>query len=524
MLLIACANVANLLLARAAGRRSEIALRSAMGANRRRVVTQLLTESTLLASLGGIAGVGLAYVGLPALLTLAPEIPRIETIRIDSGVLAFTAALTLATGLVFGVIPALHTSGRQLHDSLKEGGRSAALGRGGQRFRSGLVVAEVALALVLLIGAGLTMRSFVRLSAVDPGFDPTSVLKFRVLLNAQDFPDTATVLGFHQQANERLRALPGVVSVGAVSGVPLTGLANYISFAIEGRPPVDQNDVQDTEAFTASADYFEAMRIPLLEGRMFGTIDDIRTSRVAVINETMARRYWPDGDAVGTRVTFGNPQQNPIWMTIVGVVGDIRNEGLAEEPYPQLYRSANQILLRGTTYVVRTTTSPTSIAAAVRREVNSLSATVPVYRVQTMEDVMSEAVAQPRFALMLIGVFAAVAALLAAVGLYGVMSYTVAEQTREIGIRMALGAKQGDVLRQVVARGGLLTLIGVSIGLVGAFGVTRLLSSLLFGISATDAATFVGVPVLLVTVAVLACLIPAMRAARVDPMIPLRSE
>ncbi len=519
VLLIACANVANLLLARASGRRSEIALRSAMGANRSRLVAQLLTESTLLAALGGIAGLGLAFVGLQGLLTLAPDIPRIETIRIDLGVLAFTAALTLATGFAFGVIPALHTSGHHLHDSLKEGGRSAVLGRGGQRFRSGLVVAEVALALVLLVGAGLTMRSFVRLQAVDPGFDPTSVLKFRVLLNRQDFPDTATVLGFHQQLDERLRALPGVISVGGVSGVPLTGFANYLAFEIEGQAPVDQNDVQDVEAFDASSNYFETMRIPLIEGRMFSVIDDIRSGRVAVINETMAKRYWPDGNAVGARVTYGT-----IWMTIVGVVGDIKNESLAEEPYPQLYRSSNQILQRGFVYIVRTTTSPTSLAAAVRREVNSLSASVPIYRMQTMGDVMSDAVAQPRFALMLMGVFAAVAALLAAVGLYGVMSYTVAEQTREIGIRMALGAKQADVLRQVVARGGILALIGVGIGLAGAFGVTRLLSSLLFDVSATDTITFVSVPVLLVTVAVLACLVPAVRAARVDPMIPLRSE
>lgn len=526
VLLIACANVANLLLARAAIREKEIAIRLALGAGRRRVIRQLLTESMVLGFAGGAAGLLLAIWGLAALIALSPaDVPHLDQTRIDIRVLAFTLAVSLLTGLLFGLVPALQASKPDLNDALKEGGRGAGGGVRAIRVRNLLVVSEIALSLVLLVGAGLLIRSFVRLQQFELGFNPENLLTMRVQLPGSKYPENKQVLNFYQQLMERLEAVPGVQSAGAISSVFLTETPNSTNFTIEGRPvPVGAESIEvPLDAVTNS--YFKVMGIPLLEGREFDEHDVPTSPPVAIINQTFARRFFPNEDPIGKRYMYGSPgPDNNTWITIVGIVGDMRRTGFDRPVRPETFLPQGQNPDSGLTIVARTTGDPAALAGALRNEVWAIDRDQSVYDVKTMRQVLSEMLSQRRFNMLLLGIFAAVALTLAAVGIYGVMSYAVAERTHEIGLRMALGAQTGDVLGMIVRQGMLLAGTGLVVGLVASFGLTRLMTSLLYGVSATDPLTFIAIPVVLTGVALGACLVPARRAIKVDPMVALRYE
>jgi len=527
VLLIACANVANLLLARAAARQKEVAIRTALGASRGRVIRQLLTESVLLSFIGGALGVLLAMWGVDLLIALSPgDIPRTGEIGIDARVLGFTFGVSLLTGLVFGLAPALQASKQDLHEALKEGGRGGTTGPRRARVRSILIVFEVALALVLLVGAGLLVRSFFKLRNVSPGFDPENVLTLNVPLPGTRYKDGAQASAFYQRLIERLKALPGVEAVGAVSQLPLTGAEEIDGFDIEGRPgPASGADVQTADFRVVSTDYFRAMKIPLVSGRYFTEQDTAGAPGVIIIDETLARRFFPNEDPLGKRINEGGSPNRLGFLTIVGVVAGIKHSSLDAEPKPAMYVSYLQSHWLDMTLTVRAGGGGAeNLAAAVRREVWALDKDQPVAGVQTLESLFAKAVAPQRFQMMLVGLFAAVALLLSVVGIYGVMAYAVTQRTHEIGIRMALGAQRGDVFKLLMSQGMAQALIGVAIGLAGAFALTRLMSSLLFGVSATDPLTFAGVSLLLSSVALLACYVPARRATKVDPMVALRYE
>src|SRR5262245_5175538 len=517
VLLIACANVANLLLARAAGRQKEMAIRAALGAGRWRAVRQLLTESLLLAISGGAAGLLLAWRLVDLLLAIAPDnLPRAYDIRLDTRVAGFTLLVSLLTGIVFGLLPALQASKINLGETLKEGGRAAAglLRRG---LRGFLVVSEVALAFVLLIGAGLLIRSFARLTEVNPGIDPRGVLTMDI------FPPTAKYSGgriaaFYQQTLERVRALPGVEAAATTNSLPLSGSQPGTGFGIEGRPS------PTFLTFTAgwriiSPDYFRTFRIPLVKGRLFAESDGADTPPVVVVNESLARIYFADEDPLGKRIIY-----NGVARLIVGVVGDVKHSALDEEAKPEIYLTMAQSPWPYMSLAVRTSGDPMQMIARVREQVLAVDKDQPITNIRTMERLMARSVAPRRFNLLLLGVFALVGLALAAVGLCGVMSYMVTQRTREIGVRMALGAQRGDVLRQVIGEGMKLALIGVLLGLGGALALTRLLKTLLFEVSATDPLTFIVIAALLIIVALLACWIPARRAASMDPLVSLRVE
>ena len=525
VLLIACANVANLLLARAAGRQKEIATRTALGASRWRVVRQLLTESVLLSLLGGAVGLVLAKWGMDLLLTLAPpDLPRLSNVSLDGRALVFTAAVTLLTGVVFGLVPALQTSRPNLNETMKDAGRGST--EGGQRklIRSTLVVLEVASALVLLVGAGLMIKSFWRLQQVDPGFNPDHALTMSVQLPKSKYSKEPQQVAFFQQLIERVGTLPGVQAAGAGQAIPLSGYDMVLAFEIDGRPPLPPDATQSTNYYSVSADYFKAMGIPLRRGRWFTTGDTKDSPRVAVINETMAKKMFPDEDPMGKRITFDDRKKKPEWFEIVGIVGDVKQYGLDQVTTMQTYEPYTQQTFSYMTLVVRTTGDPANLSAAIRSEILKLDKDQPAGNVKTLSEFFSTSIAQQRFAMVLLGVFAAVALVLAAVGIYGVLSYAVTQRTHEIGIRMALGAGRRDVLRLVVGQGMLLTMIGVAGGVVAAFALTRLMASLLFGVTATDTVTFFTVASVLVAVALLACYIPARRATKVDPLVALRYE
>jgi putative ABC transport system permease protein len=520
VLLIACANVANLLLARSTARQKEIAIRTALGASRSRVVRQLLTESVLLAVVGGGAGLLLAAWGTRSLLALAPEdLPRVKDVALDGRVLGFTLLVTLITGIVFGLVPALQASRPNLNETLKEGGRGTTGGH--HRVRSSLVITEVALALVLLVGAGLLIRSFIRLQQVNPGFNTKNAMSANVALPGRKYPNSDQYLSFFTQLIEKIGALPGVVAVGASQSLPIQG--DYIvGFTIQGRPPNPPGEDKSTNYYAVTPDYFKAMGIPLLRGRLFTEQDSRNAPRVAVINETMARTYFSDEDPIGKGINLSQGQEG--FREIVGIVGDVKQYGLAQPSTLQTYEPYLQMPFSGVTLVVRTEGNPTALSGPIRSEVFALDKEQPVSRIRTLNQIVSGSVQQQRFTMLLLGVFAAVALILAAVGLYGVMNYAVTQRTHEIGIRMALGANTGNVLRLVVGHGMLLALIGVAIGLGGAFAFTRLMSKLLFAVSTTDSVTFAGISVLLTGVALVACLVPARRATKVDPMVALRHE
>ncbi|HEY3040199.1 MAG TPA: ABC transporter permease [Pyrinomonadaceae bacterium] len=526
VLFIACANVANLLLARAAGRQKEIATRTSLGASRWRIVRQLLTESLLLSLLGGALGLALAKWGMDLLLTLAPpDLPRLNNVSLDGRVLAFTATITLLTGVIFGLVPALQSSKPNLNETMKDAGRGSTEGGRRQRIRSTLVVLEVATALVLLVGAGLMIKSFWQLQKVDPGFNPDNTLTVQVSLPKTKYPEESQQVAFFQQLIERVATLPGVQSAGAGHVVPLSGNDFVLAFEIDGRPPLQPGVTQSTNYYSVSADYFKAMGIPLRRGRVFTERDIKDSPRVAVINETMAKKIFPDEDPIGKRITFDNRQKgNPEWFEIVGIVGDVKQYSLDQVTTMQTYEPYIQQTFPYMTLVVRTTGDPTNLNAAIRSEVLKLDKEQPTTNFKTLNEFFSISIAQQRFSVVLLGMFAVVALVLSAVGIYGVLSYAVTQRTHEIGIRVALGAGKRDVLRLVVGQGMLLTVIGVAGGLGAAFALTRLMASLLFGVTATDAVTFASVASLLLAVALLACYIPARRATKVDPLVALRYE
>jgi predicted permease len=524
VLLIACVNVANLLLARAAGREKEMAIRTAIGAGRWRVARQLLTESVLLSAVGGALGFLLAVWGVGLLRWLNPrDIPRLAGVRIDNRALIFTGAVAVLTGIVFGLAPALRGSRMNLGETLKEGGRS--LAGGGQRLlRNLLVITEIALSLVLLICAGLLIRSFVRVQQVDPGFAPHNVLSMRMSLVGPAYSDEVSRVSFYQRMWERIRRLPGVEAAGGVSTLPLTGGIGWGSIAIEGYDSSSGQSMIQADGRSASVGYFEAMKIPLISGRFFTEQDTKESPRVVIVDENMARTYWPNGDPIGKRLKFGRAESKNPWMTIVGVVATVKHYALDTDSRVALYTPHLQSGAGSLSVVVRATADPVGLAPAITREARSIDPNLPIYDVKTMEQWLSESLARRRFAMLMLGLFSVVAMLLAAVGVYGVMSYTVAQRTREIGVRVALGAQTRDVLRLVVRQGMSLAGIGVGVGLVAAIGATRLMTGLLFGVRATDPITFVAIALLIATVALAACLLPARRATQVDPLVALRAE
>jgi len=526
VLLIGTANVANMLLARAAARQKEMAIRTALGAGRWRIVRQLLTESTLLSLISGILGWLVAVWGIDLLVTLGPaDLPRVKEVNIDLRVLGFTLAVSVLTGVLFGLLPALQASRPNLNERLKAGGRSATSGLNRQRLRSFLVISEIALSLVLLVGAGLLIKSFLRLQAVNPGFNPSNVLTMQLDLSGPKYKTGAQVIAFHDQLLERLKQLPGVQYASARTSVPIASDASYayLRFNLEGRAS-DASDPPVAYYNGVSPDYFQTMMVPLLKGRGFSDRDVRGSPNVGIVNDTLARRYFSDGDAIGKRISLEDNPKEEDWVTIVGVVGDTKPRELRSEPVAELYMPYKQQPERGMSLMIRYRDSSTGVAAAVRNEVLALDKDQPVYSIRTLDSVLSESVATPRFRTLLLGVFAGVALILAGVGIYGVISYAVSQRTQEIGIRMALGAQAADVLTLVIKGGMTLALIGVALGLAGAFALTRLMTTLLFGVRPTDVATFATVSVGLLIVALFACFIPARRATKVDPLVALRYE
>ncbi|HSB29570.1 MAG TPA: ABC transporter permease [Pyrinomonadaceae bacterium] len=522
VLLIACANVANLMLTRATAREREIAIRSALGAARLRVIRQLLTESVLLSLVGGVIGLVIAYWMLDALRWLSPSnIPRLPAIRMDARVLAFTSVIAVFTGILFGVAPALRTSKMNLSEALKEGARNVAGGRH-ERLRKLLVISELALSLVLLISAGLLIRSFISVEGVYPGFDPQNVIGMRLSVAGTSFQGDRREI-FYRDLLERVRHLPGVKSAGIADNLPLSGGIGWGTISIDGYQASAGQEAIQADVRVAGVGYFETMAVPLIKGRLFDDHDTKDSSAVIVIDENMARNYWPNANPLGGRIKFGRDDKNP-WMTIVGVVGSVKQYDLENESRVTFYLPASQGLGSTMYLVARTSIAPSSVGATIASQVRSMDPNVPIFDVKSMDQRLSESLARRRFAMVALGVFAGFAFLLAVIGIYGVISYSVAQRTSELGIRLALGARQVDVLRLVLSAGVKLALIGIGVGLVLSFAVTRFLSGLLFGVRATDLLTFSALSVLLIVVSLLACYLPARRATKVDPLVALRYE
>jgi putative ABC transport system permease protein len=525
VLLIACANVANLLLARVAARHKEVAIRIALGAGRLRLIRQLLTESLMLSFCGGLLGLLIAYWGIDLLVALTPsDVPRLSEIGLHGPVFGWTLLISILTGVLFGLAPALQASKPDLNEALKESGGRSTGGLQRSRIRSLLVVTEVALALVLLICAGLMIKSFARLQQVSPGFEPKNLLTMNISLPRQKYKEDQQANVFFDQLFQRLRAVPGVVAVGGIDPLPLSDSNSTTGFLVEGGPVLAVADRPEAGQRNVTPDYFQAMRIPVLKGRAFTDQDRENTPRAMIVNEALARRYWPDGDAIGKRLGFEDDAAKQYWWEIVGVVGNVKHERLDAEAKPEVFFPYQQSPSNFMTLVVRTSSDPSNMIATVREQVLAIDRDQPVFDIKTMEQRLAKSVAQSRFLMLLLGVFSALALTLAAVGIYGVMAYVVTQRTHEIGIRIALGAQPRDVLKMVVGQGMMLTLIGVGIGLVAAFALTRLMASLLYGVTATDPWTFTAVAVVLSLVALLASFIPARRATKVDPMVALRYE
>jgi putative ABC transport system permease protein len=525
VLLIACANVANLLLSRAAARHREMAIRAALGAGRLRIVRQLLTESVLLALGGAVLGIVIALWGVDLIVAAVPaDRPFWMVFTIDQRVLAFTAAVALGTGLLFGLAPAWQVTRTDLHDSLKEGSRGAGTGGGRQRLRHTLVVAQVALSMILLVGAALMIRSFLRLQRVDPGFDRQNMLASTVVLSGQRYDSTRARAGFFEDLLSRLRALPGVTGAAASQAPPLSGSGSTSTFTVEGQT-VQTGEQPEGNWQAVTGGYLTLLGVPITRGRDLTDRDVRDSARVAVVNRTMAERFWPGDDPLGKRFRFGGADEaDSEWFTIVGVAGNVRHGRLGEPPENQFYIAYSQAAYRGMVVLLRTAGDPTALAPALRREVRAVDPQLPVFELETMNEMYRQSLWEQRLYGAMFGSFAAVALLLAAVGLYGVMAYMVTLRTHEIGVRMALGAQRRDMLRLVVRRGLTLAGLGVAIGLVGAFAVTGLLRGFLFGVTATDPLSFLGIPLILSLVALLASWVPARRATRVDPILALRYE
>jgi len=521
LLLMACTNVANLLLARGASRRREIAVRAAMGATRGRVIAQLLSESLLLALAGGLLGLALARVGVAALARLAAQsVPRMGEARVDVRLFLFALGASMLCGILFGIAPALHLARTDLNPALREGGRSGTTGRTGRRIRSVLVIAEVALAVMILIGAGLLIRSFVRLRSADPGFQAEGVITLRLPLAGGRNAQPERRVAFIQQIEDRLAALPGARGVGAGSALPLSGLGIGDMFAVAGRPlpPLNQRPIGLIRSVTAG--YFRTIGIRLIEGREFTAADTATSPPVTVISQTAARRLWQGGDPLGGRLIWRSGRS----AEVVGVVADVKAERVDGEDWPTAYMVYPQAPLPTMTIVLRTAEPPSTLGSAVVRVVHELDPEQPVADVRDLESVVTDALAGSRFNAVLLSVFAAVAFVLAAVGIYGVMAYEVSERSHEMGIRMALGAQPGDVLRLVLVQAGRLTVTGIALGLGGAFGLTRLMSTLLYGVKPADAFTFAAIALLLAVVAMVASLAPSRRAMALDPMATLHRD
>jgi putative ABC transport system permease protein len=539
VLLIACVNVANLLLARASARASEIAVRATLGAGRSRLVRQLLTESLLIGALGAIAGLLLAWWGVEALVRLEPDLPRLDTVKVDGRALGFTLGLALVTSLVFGLVPAMGSARADLSAVLKGGGRG---GTRNHRLLGGLVVAEIAIALVLLTGAGLMINSLLRLQRVELGYETENILTMELALPRAKYPDSQPeqAVGFYRQLVERVKALPGVRNAGVTTALPLTGGDWDKLFTREDRPPKAMNEIPVTQYRKVSADYFDTLGMRLVNGRFLSERDMPNGLPVAVINETAANRFWPGENPIGKVFKLGPPEEMVpagilppgfrfIRWTVVGVLKDVKHQEPSRPSGPEIYTLPQQGLAndgpRGTMYLaVRASSDPTALTATIRRQVQGLDNEQPIANIATMEERHADSLLRMRFNTLLLTIFAAVALTLAVVGIYGVMSYSVSERTREIGIRVALGAQRRDLLGLIVKRGMALVLGGALIGLGGAIAVTRLMTGLLYEVSATDPLTFSAVAGVLAAAALLACYLPARRASKVDPMIALRVE
>src|SRR5499426_1383226 len=524
VLLIACANVANLLLARASTRQREIAVRAALGAGRWRIVRQLLTESLLLAGVGGLAGLALAWWGTDLLVSLAPpDLLNLPQVKINAAVLGFTLGVSMLTGVIFGLVPALEATRFSLTGSLKESGKNIGGGMRSHMLRNSLVVAEIALALVLLVGAGLLIRSFARLQGVDPGFNAHNLLTMKVSLPGRKYDTDQKRINFFLQAVAQMQSLPGVESAGAVSFLPFAAPHAGTLVEIEGRPKLPPGQGLGTGVIVSDLNYFRTMQVPLKRGRLFTDQEATEMRHVVVVNEAFARTNFPGEDPLGKRVTIYMKNDNQP-CEIIGVIGDSKHMKLDAKAEPMSYWPHPELTYSGMTLVIRTRGEPTAVANAARDVIRGLDPTQPVGDVRTMESLIGTSVARARFNTLLLAIFAIVALSLAGVGIYGVMAYSVAQRTHEIGVRMALGARATDVLRLVVRKGMALALAGVAIGVSASFALTRLMETLLFNVSATDPLTFAAIPLLLAFVALLACLIPARRAAKVDPMVALRYE
>ena len=529
VLLIACANVANLMLARAAARHKEVAIRTALGADRWSLVRQLLTESLLLAFIGGALGLLLAYASIRGLVAMNPgNIPGMADLTIDLRVVLFTLAVSLATGVLFGLVPALQTSRENLHVTLKEGGRSGTADRSGQLLRRVLVVSEVALALTLLTGGGLLVKSFAKLQGVDPGFKSQGVLTFGLALPGARYKTDTAQAQFYDAVIPRIAQVPGVKAAGGTSVMPFGGSWSTGSFNVEGfvAPPKTNGPWGDIRV--VAGDFFGAMQIPLQRGRFFNQSDAVRAPRVAVVDDEFVKRFYKPGDEpIGKRIYFENTiTDSTRFITIVGVVGHTKHEGLDATPRVQMYLSASQAAfgLNAIQVAVRTSGDPKSYVSAIRSAIHEIDRDMPMSKVTTLDVLVDNSMGQRRLSTVLLGTFAGLALLLASIGIYGVMSYTVAQRTRELGVRVALGASRQSVLGLVMRQGVTITLIGVVIGLGGAYGLTRLIAAQLFSVRATDPATFVSVTAVLVAVAIAATLVPALRATRIDPLTALRED
>jgi putative ABC transport system permease protein len=531
VLLIACANVANLLLARAAAREREAAIRAAVGGGRYRILRQFLTESLLLAFLGGSIGLFLAFWVVDAILLLTQQgngmfgaIPRFGDVQIDAGVLAFTFVISIATGLVFGVLPALRLSKCDLQETLKDGGRAHAGRR--SRFRDALIVAQIATALVLLTGSGLMVQSFRGVQHINPGFDPSDLLVFQVALPPLKFNQPDKIRAFLDEALGNVRSVPGIRSAAVAQNIPFADSDESGSFFIEGRNVSRNNEILHSQRWFVGEDYFQTMRIPVRAGRVFTAADTDGAPLVTIIDENLARQFFPNEDPIGKRIayTFDNDQ---IWRTIIGIVGHVKHRSLEREDRAQAYIPERQRPTTGLSFAARTTRTagkPLQFAGSVREAIRRVDPNLPIFRVTSMETMVANSQMQRRLATALMGIFAVIAVVLASVGLYGVMSYDVAQRKREIGIRMAIGAFQLNVLRMVIVEAMRLTVTGLLLGVAGALALTRLMSSVLFGVSATDPVTFIAVSVLLTVCAVAATFIPARRATLIDPIVALRYE
>lgn len=523
VLLIACANVANLLLARAAARQKEIAIRVALGAGRARLIRQLLTESVMLGLVGGGLGVGVAWLGLRLLIGINPaNIPRLGEIDIDLRVLGFTLLVSVLTGLVFGLVPALQASRPHLNETLKEGSRGSTGGLGRQRVRGVLVVTEVALTQMLLIGAGLMVKSFYALQEVNPGFKADSVLTMQVTLPPLKYAEDTQITAFYEQALKRIETLPGVQAAAAATTLPMTGSLIMRRFTIDGRAPAAPNERLLAHYAAISPEYFRAMGIQLIDGRGFTDHDRDNSQQVIIINETMRRLFWPNEDPVGKHISI--TAEAGVSREIVGVVADVKQSSLDAESGLQVYEPYLQFPWNFMAIVVRTAGDPLRMAPSVRNEILAVDKAQPVYDVKSMAQIMDDSVSQPRLYMALLAIFAAIALVLAGVGIYGVMNYSVNQRKHEIGIRMAIGAQPSQILNMIVAQGMLLAAIGVAIGIVAALFLSRIVEMLLFSVSGRDPMTFVVLPIVLVLVALVSSYFPARRATRVDPMIALRAE